>query len=91
MASTVALQRALEAVRLEGDQDGQDIRWPWIARRVAPDVFDDETWHSIATRNVQMARSRGALAVLPLALNLLSLLRCFEGKLGGGGGADRRG
>ena len=31
--------------------------------------------------NVQMARDTGALAVLPLALNLLSLLRCFEGEL----------
>ena len=80
-ASAVALKRALEAVRIEGDGDGQDIRWPWIARRVAPDLFDDETWHAIATRNVQMARASGALAVLPLALNLLSLLRCFEGKL----------
>jgi hypothetical protein len=50
-------------------------------RRVAPDLFDDETWHLIATRNVQIARDSGALAVLPLALNLLSLLSCFEGKL----------
>jgi DNA-binding CsgD family transcriptional regulator len=32
-------------------------------------------------RNVQIARDAGALAVLPLALNLLSLLRCFEGGL----------
>jgi len=46
---------------------------PWIARRSrrAPDLFDDETWHSIATRNVQMARGpRRPWAVLPLALNL---------------------
>jgi DNA-binding CsgD family transcriptional regulator len=39
----------------------------------------------IATRNVQLAREAGALAVLPLALNLLSLLRCFEGELGAAG------
>jgi DNA-binding CsgD family transcriptional regulator len=83
--SAAPLQRALEAVRLEGDRDGLDIRWPWIARRVAPDLFDDETWHSIATRNVQIARDSGALAVLPLALNLLSLLWCFEGKLAAAG------
>jgi DNA-binding NarL/FixJ family response regulator len=57
------------------------VRWPWTARRVAPDLFDDDTWHALATRNVQIARDTGALAVLPLALNYLSLLRCFEGQL----------
>jgi DNA-binding CsgD family transcriptional regulator len=80
-ASAAALKRALAAVRDEGGRDGQNVRWPWIARRVAPDLFEDDTWNALATRNVQIARDTGALAVLPLALNLLSLLRCFEGKL----------
>ena len=80
-ASAEALKRALAAVRDEGDRPGQSVRWPWIARRVAPDLFQDDTWHALATRNVQIARDNGALAVLPLALNLLSLLRCFEGEL----------
>jgi DNA-binding CsgD family transcriptional regulator len=80
-ASAAALKRALTAVRDEGDRAGQNVRWPWIARRVAPDLFDDDTWHALATRNVQIARDAGALAVLPLALNLLSLVRCFEGRL----------
>ena len=81
VASAAALKRALVAVRDEGGRDGQSVRWPWIARRVAPDLFDDDTWNALATRNVQIARDTGALAVLPLALNLLSLVRCFEGKL----------
>ncbi|HEY4829770.1 MAG TPA: AAA family ATPase, partial [Solirubrobacteraceae bacterium] len=80
-ASASALKRALIAVRDEGHRPGQDVRWPWIARRVAPDLFDDDTWHALATRNVQIAREAGALAVLPLALNLHALLRCFEGEL----------
>jgi len=58
-----------------------NVRWPWLARRVAPDLFDDDAWHALATRNVEIARESGALAVLPLALNLLSLARCFEGEL----------
>ena len=57
------------------------MRWPWFGRRSAPELFDDETWHALATRNVQMARERGALAVLPLALNYLAQLRVFEGDL----------
>jgi DNA-binding CsgD family transcriptional regulator len=80
-SSAVELKRALRAIRDEGPSDGLDLRWPWIARRVAPDLFDDDAWHDLATRNVQIARDSGALAVLPLALNLLALVRCFEGQL----------
>ncbi|MEA2272096.1 MAG: hypothetical protein QOI98_804, partial [Solirubrobacteraceae bacterium] len=80
-ASSAALKRALAAVRDEGPAEGHDVRWPWTARRVAPDLFEADTWHTLATRNVQVARDAGALAVLPLALNYLSLLRCFEGEL----------
>ena len=80
-ASASALKQALVAVRDEGGRADQDVRWPWIARRVAPDLFDDDTWHALALRQLQMARDTGALAVLPLALNLLSLVRCFEGEL----------
>jgi DNA-binding CsgD family transcriptional regulator len=80
-ASAPALKQALSAVRDEGGSAAQDVRWPWTARRVAPDLFEDEIWHTLATRNVKIARDTGALAVLPLALNYLSLLRCFEGEL----------
>ena len=82
VASAAALTRALAAIRDIGARPGpRDVRWPWVARRVAPDLFDDDTWHVFATGNVQTARDAGALAVLPLALNYLSLLRCFEGQL----------
>jgi DNA-binding CsgD family transcriptional regulator len=80
-ASAEALKVALAAVRDGYGTEPRDVRWPWAARRVAPDLFDDETWHALATRSVQLARDSGALAVLPLALNYLSLLRCFEGEL----------
>jgi DNA-binding CsgD family transcriptional regulator len=82
VASAPALTQALAAVRDAVARPGPlDVRWPWVARRVAPDLFDDDIWHAFAIRNVQSARDAGALAVLPLALNYLSLLRCFEGQL----------
>jgi len=81
-ASAPMLKRALAAVRDQGGRPGQDVRWPWTARRVAPDLFDDDTWHALATRNVQIARDAGALAVLPLALNYLATVRIYEGNLG---------
>jgi hypothetical protein len=80
-ASAPTLKRALTAVRDEDGRPGQDVRWPWFARRIAPDLFDDETWHALATRNVQIARDGGALALLPLALNYLATMRSFEGNL----------
>jgi DNA-binding CsgD family transcriptional regulator len=82
-ASAPALKRALSALRDEGDREGLSVRWPWLARRVAPDLFADDTWHHLASRGVQLAREQGALAVLPLALNNLATLRCMEGDLDG--------
>ena len=79
--SAPALKRALAAVRDQGGRFGQDVRWPWSARRVAPELFDDEAWHALGIRNVQIARDAGALAVLPLALNYLATMRIYEGKL----------
>jgi ATP/maltotriose-dependent transcriptional regulator MalT len=80
-ASAPALKRALSAVRDQGGRAGQDVRWPWTARRVAPELFDDDAWHELGTRNVQIARDAGALAVLPLALNYLAVMRIYEGHL----------
>jgi DNA-binding CsgD family transcriptional regulator len=80
-ASAPALKRALSEVRDQGGRAGQDVRWPWTARRVAPDLFDDDTWLALGTRSVQIARDAGALAVLPVALNYLATLRIFEGDL----------
>jgi ATP/maltotriose-dependent transcriptional regulator MalT len=57
------------------------MRWPLLACRVAADVFDDETWHLLASRYVLIARRAGALGILPIALMHLSLMHVFEGKL----------
>lgn len=80
-AAAPTLRQALRAVRDEDGRPGQDVRWPGFARRVAPDLFEEETWRAFATRNVQIARETGGLAVLPLALNYLAQLRIFEGEL----------
>ncbi len=75
------LKRALAAL-LNGNGDhGEDMRWPWLACRVAADLFDDESWQVLGTRHVQIARDAGALGVLAIALMQLSQLRVFEGKL----------
>jgi DNA-binding CsgD family transcriptional regulator len=80
-ASAPSLKQALGAVRTQGRSGIRDVRWPWIARRVAPDLFDDDAWDELATGNVKIARDAGALAVLPLALNFLANMRVFDGSL----------
>ena len=65
--STPLLKRALDAFCQEDGSTEDDIRWLWLACRVAPDLWDDETWHELATRHVQLANDAGALTVLPLA------------------------
>jgi DNA-binding CsgD family transcriptional regulator len=80
-AAAPILKRALNALLSEDGHYEQDMRWPWLAARVASDLFDDETWHLLATRHLQIARDAGALGALQIALIHVSQLRVFEGKL----------
>ena len=67
----------------EGEREGVSVRWPWFARRVAPELFADDTWHYLATRSVQLTREAGALVALQVALTHLAHVRCLEGDLDG--------
>ncbi|MGW2347315.1 ATP-binding protein [Actinacidiphila glaucinigra] len=74
-AGSDGLRRALQAVR-EGQRSAAtdaDRRWLWLVFRVtpeplAPELWDDEAWHELATGAVDIARAAGALAVLPMVL-----------------------
>ena len=83
VTSAPALRLALRALCEEGEREGVSVRWPWFARRVAPDLFDDDTWHYLATRSVQLTREAGALVALQVALTHLAHVRCLEGDLDG--------
>ena len=80
LASAGPLKRAVDALRDEGVQS---VRWPVFARRIAFDLFDLEACRALATPGVELARRRGALGLLPHALELLSLTRIFAGDLDG--------
>ena len=82
-AGAPELKRALAAFVEEGEREDVNVRWPWLARRVAPDLFADQTWLRLASHSLQVAREAGALGVLPIALNNLAHLRCLEGDLDG--------
>ena len=58
---------------------------PGSARRVAAELFADDTWHYLTSRGVQLVRENGALGMLPVALIHLAHVRCLEGDLDGAG------
>jgi hypothetical protein len=66
-AGVPPLRKALEAVSRDEGHSEDDIHWLWLACRIAPDLWEDETWHELATRQLQLARDAGSLSVLPLA------------------------
>ncbi len=70
-AAAPTLTRALEpflALSVASDDVG---RWRWSAT-VALEVWDYDSWHALAARQVQFARDTGALVQLQFALDLLA-------------------
>lgn len=67
-AGVQPLREGLHALRREEGHSQDHLRWLWLGCRIAADLWDDESWHELATRQVRLARDAGALAVLPIAL-----------------------
>ena len=67
-AGAPQLNRALRAFRDEPMSDEDALRWLWLACRVARALGDDATWDELTERQVRLARERGALSLLPIAL-----------------------
>ncbi|HET6547888.1 MAG TPA: AAA family ATPase [Solirubrobacter sp.] len=80
-AAVAPLSRAVRAFG-EPDAGGADRQWLWLACRLAQDLWDDELWHALAARGVQIARDTGALSLLPNALNYLAAFDVHAGAFG---------
>lgn len=85
-AGVEPLKKALRAFRHHAvrNKDGV-IRWLWTACPVAPepmaaDLWDDDSWHELATRAVRLARDAGALASLPIALSYRAAVHLHAGE-----------
>jgi DNA-binding CsgD family transcriptional regulator len=75
-AAVEPLRCGLQAVRAG---DGE-VRWLWLACRVASELWEDATWEELADRQVRVARESGALAILPLALTYRSGVHLHAGE-----------
>ncbi len=78
-AGAPLLKRAVSAFRGEDISMREQMRWLWVACHAAIVVWDYETWHVLAARQVQLARDVGALAVLPMALTSLAAALAWTG------------
>jgi DNA-binding CsgD family transcriptional regulator len=75
------LNRALAAFRQQAGGNEDDVmRWLWLTWPAAGDMWDDETWHELATHAVRRARETGALNFLPLALTYRAAVHVHAGE-----------
>ena len=85
-AAAPTLARALAMVlALDVGRDGSE-RWHWLAggrigQIIAMEIWDFESWHTLAARQVQFSRKAGALMHLTFALNYLARTQLLAGEL----------
>jgi DNA-binding CsgD family transcriptional regulator len=80
-AGTPVLKRALRAFRDEEMATEENIRWWWLAGPVAGFIWDYEGWDALTARQIEIARSGGTPAMLPLALGTHAGALLFAGEL----------
>src|SRR4051812_33089962 len=80
-AAAPILKAALRAFRDAATLLPEESRWLSLACRAASDVWDEESWRLLATRELQRARDAGALTAMPLLLSTLSYIQVLCGEL----------
>jgi DNA-binding CsgD family transcriptional regulator len=65
-AGVPPLRKALNAFCPVEALAAEDVRWLWLACRLAQDLWDDELWYVLATDGLRVARETGMLSVLPI-------------------------
>jgi DNA-binding CsgD family transcriptional regulator len=80
-AAVPTSKRMLSAFRSDDVTVEEGLRWYWLVTAISANLWDDESWHILASRYVQMAREAGALSQLPLALNSSIVVELFAGEI----------
>ena len=85
-AAAPALAQALETVLALKTPTGDPSRWLWLTGLratglIALELWDAESWHELASRQVRVAREAGALVQLQFALNFLARSQLAAGEL----------
>lgn len=80
-AAAPMLRDVLSMVGAASGSLEDDVPLSLMAARIASELFDDDAWNRLVTRDIQHARAAGALSVLPTSLNFLAYLRTHECEL----------
>jgi DNA-binding CsgD family transcriptional regulator len=81
-AGAPTLKVALRAFRDARLADEEELRWLWLASRIARALADDEAWDELTARHLELARRAGAFSALPVALTDRVLVELFSGRIG---------
>jgi DNA-binding CsgD family transcriptional regulator len=68
VAAVPSLKVALRAFREEALSEEDELRWLWLAARLARALADDRAWDELTGRHLELARRTGAFSLLPIAL-----------------------
>jgi DNA-binding CsgD family transcriptional regulator len=80
-AGAPLLKDALSAFQRDTALPQDEARWLSLALWAAADLWDDDIWRQLTTRELKRARDTGALAAVPLALSMLSYIHATSGEL----------
>jgi DNA-binding CsgD family transcriptional regulator len=81
VAGAPALKAALRAFRAEPLPEQDELRWLWLACRIARALADDGAWDELTARHLELARRAGAFSALPVALTDRVLVELFTGRI----------
>jgi DNA-binding CsgD family transcriptional regulator/tetratricopeptide (TPR) repeat protein len=76
------LKVGLRAFRDERLSEEDELRWLWLAARVARALADDQAWDELTARNLELARRTGAFSLLPIALTDRVGVELLSGRFG---------
>ena len=82
VAAAPALKVALRAFRDERLSEEDELRWLWLASRIARALADDAAWDELTARHLDLARRTGAFSVLPAALTDRMVVELSSGRFG---------
>jgi tetratricopeptide (TPR) repeat protein len=80
-AGAPLLRAALDTFQRDAALPPQEARWLSLALWAAVDLWDDDTWRRLTTRELERAREVGALTAIPLALSMVSYIHVTSGEL----------
>ena len=81
VAGAPALKVALRAFRDEPLPEEDELRWLWLACRIARALADAGGWDELTARHLELARRAGAFSALPVALTDRVLVELFSGRI----------